>query len=91
MEFVERTQRYEVVYGWDKARGLFVQVVDLEDPDGADMVIDLDAMFDGLTITKAVKVARHYGAKRVLSNLMSAPLEVRVGIYQTAGEGEDDD
>jgi hypothetical protein len=83
--FVEKTQRYRIAYGWDRACGVFVQVFDLENPDcEEDLEVDLDYVFDGLTLSKCVEIARKYGARRALSRLLSAPLEERIGIWSDA-------
>lgn len=82
--FVEKTQRYEINYGWDKTCGLFVQVFDLEEDENAAPIVDLDFVFERLTLSKCVEIARKYGARRALSRLLSAPLEERIGIWSDA-------
>lgn len=64
--YTERCGGKTIAYGLDHAVGPFVQVFDT-DPDIP--TIDLDGLFDGLTIDRLVFVAEQHGAVDVLHNL----------------------
>lgn len=58
------TKKLSLAYGNDHAVGWFVQVWDTNkypEPDCDNIIVDRDAMFNGITQSDIVKVAEQYG------------------------------
>jgi hypothetical protein len=72
---------YGMAYGKGYAYGVFLQVwkipedednrkaLELFGPDGEDMVVDSDSMFNMLTIKEATRLAAKYGFKLIPSRM----------------------
>lgn len=63
-EIKHPTKKLSLAYGKDHACGWFVQVWDTTDypkPDCDNILVDKDAMFDGLTQADIVAVAQQFG------------------------------
>lgn len=81
----------KIAYGWDRACGVFVQVFDLDDPDGDENpVVDVDTLFDGLTLGEAIFTAKAHGARKVARRLTTAPGKVKLGILEPDDDDEDE-